>query len=156
MTIFFQRIMLALVAAGTLSFAPAALAADGKGSAEEASALVKKAVAFLKKNGKDKSLAEFSDGKGQFIDRDMYIFVIDLKGKMLAHGTLPKIIGKDVLEMKDPDGKFLFKDMLEVANTKGSGWVNYKWPNPISKNIEAKATYVEKVDDMILGAGIYK
>jgi hypothetical protein len=131
-------------------------AAPGKGTPDEAQAMVKKAVAYLKTHDRDAALAEFSNPKGGFIDRDMYIFVIDLQGKMIAHGTLPKIINKQVLEMKDADDKYLFKDMLAVANAAGSGWVHYKWPNPSSKTIEPKSTFVEKVGDLVIGCGVYK
>lgn len=150
-----NRMMAGLFMAGFVSLSPACLAAE-KGNADDATALVKKAVAYLKKNGREKGLAEFSDPKGAFIDRDLYIFVIDQKARMLAHGTLPKIIGKDVMEMKDADGNFLFKTMLELSNAKGGGWVHYKWPNPVTKAIEEKSTYLEKSGELVVGCGIYK
>lgn len=150
-----KRSFLGLVAAALIATTTGAHA-QGKGNEADAVALVKKAVDYLKKNGKDKALAEFSNPHGQFIDRDLYIFVIDQKAKMLAHGTLPKIIGKDVIEMKDADGGYLFKDMLAATATKPSAWVHYKWPNPVTKNIEAKSTYLERVDDLVIGCGIYK
>lgn len=152
---FLQMVIAILCAIGLLCHSPSSLA-QGKGSAEDAVALVKKAVDYYKKNGREKSLAAFSDGHGPFIDRDMYIFAIDQKAKMLAHGTLPKIVGKDVIEMKDADGNYLFKDMLAVTSAKNSGWVHYKWPNPQTKNIEAKSTYLEKADGLVIGCGIYQ
>lgn len=155
MTKILNKMLTGLLMAGFVSLSPACLAAD-KGNADDAAGLVKKAVAYLKKNGREKSLAEFSDPKGAFIDRDLYIFVIDQNAKMLAHGALPKIIGKDVLEMKDADGNFLFKTMLALTNAKGSGWVHYKWPNPITKAIDEKSTFIEKVGDLVVGCGIYK
>jgi cytochrome c len=133
----------------------AALAAE-TGTADEATAMVKKAVAFLKANGKEKALAEFNNQNGQFKNRDLYIFVQDMKGKMLAHGGNDKLIGKDLIDLKDADGKFFVKNLIEVASTKGSGWVDYKWTNPSTKAIEAKSSYVEKVDDVFVGCGIYK
>ncbi|WP_332852079.1 cache domain-containing protein [Duganella sp. S19_KUP01_CR8] len=133
-----------------------ASAAPDKSTPEQAQAMVKKAVAYMKSHDREAALTEFSNPKGSFIDRDLYIFVIDLQGKMVAHGALPKIINKQVLEMKDPDDKYLFKDMLAVANGAGSGWVNYKWPNPSSKAIEPKTTFVEKVGDLVIGCGVYK
>jgi signal transduction histidine kinase len=150
-----KRSFLGLVAAALIA-ATTGAHAQSKGNEADAVALVKKAVDYLKKNGKDKALAEFSNPKGEFIDRDLYIFVIDQKAKMLAHGALPKIIGKDVIEMKDADGGYLFKNMLAATATKQNAWVHYKWPNPISKNIEAKSTYLERVDDLVIGCGIYK
>lgn len=131
-------------------------AAGEHGTTEEATALVKKAVAYLKANGPEKSFTAFNDSKGEFTKNDLYIFVINRQGKMLAHGMLPKIIGKDVLEMKDADGKALFKDMLTATATKDSAWINYKWPNPTTKQIDDKSTYLEKIDDMVVGCGVYK
>lgn len=150
-----KRVFLGL-AAVSLFAAAAGVQAQSKGNEADAVALVKKAVDYMKKNGREKALAEFSNPQGQFIDRDLYIFVIDQKAKMLAHGALPKIIGKDVIEMKDADGGYLFKDMLAATATKQNAWVHYKWPNPVSKNIEAKSTYLERVDDLVIGCGIYK
>lgn len=134
----------------------AALAAGGKGSADEAVALVKKAANYLKNNDKEKAYAEFNNNKGQFIDRDLYIFVFDMTGKTLAHGTNPKLLGKNMTDLKDADGKYFVRSFIEVANTKGKGWVDYKWINPVSKAIEQKSTYIEKVGDVLVGCGIYK
>lgn len=148
----FQAIVFGLFA---LTFNMAAVAAD-KGSAEEATALVKKAVAYLKANGREKAFAEFNSPSGQFKDRDLYIFINDMNGKMWAQGANPKLIGKNLIDIKDVDGKYFIKDFIELAGTKGKGWVDYKWPNPVSKAVEQKSTYVEKVDDLVIGCGIYK
>jgi len=126
------------------------------GTKTEAEALVKKAVAFIKEHGKDKAFAEFSNPKGKFIDKDLYIFVYDMNGKCLAHGANQKMIGKDLAEMKDPDGKFYVKERIEIAKTKGKGWQDYKFTNPVSKKIEHKTAYIEKTDNFIVGSGIYK
>ena len=127
-----------------------------RGSAAEATAMVKKAAAFINANGKDKGFAEINNPSGQFKDRDLYVAVLDLKAVTLAHGGNPKLVGKDMIEMKDADGKLFIKQFIEVANSKGSGWVDYKWPNPVTKAIEGKSTYVEKIGDMIVICGIYK
>jgi signal transduction histidine kinase len=138
-----------------MGFVGVALAADN-GTPSEAEAMVKKAVEFLKANGKDKALAEFSNPKGKFIDRDLYIFVYDLDGKCVAHGFNQKMIGKDLLEMKDPDGKFYVKERIEIVKSKGSGWQDYKFTNPLSKKLEQKTAFVQKVEDVIIGCGAYK
>lgn len=140
----------------TLLFSAGALAAGEKGTKDEAQAMVKKAIAYLKANGREKAIAEFNNPTGQFRDRDLYVFVIDLNGKMLAHGSIARLVNKDVLDMKDADGNPLIRNFIEVAKAKGSGWVDYKWPNPTTKAVEAKSTYVEKLDDMVVGCGIYK
>ncbi len=132
------------------------LYAAEKGTKTEAEAMVKKAVAHLKANGKAKALADFSNPKGSFVDRDLYIFVYDLNGKCIAHGANQKMIGIDLIAMKDPDGKEYVKERVEIAKTKGKGWQDYKFPDPVTKQIGQKTAYIEKVDDMIVGCGAYK
>jgi cytochrome c len=134
----------------------APLHAADHGTAAEATAMVKKAIEYIKVNGKDKAYAEINNPKGVFRDRDLYVFVYDQKGVAQAHGTNPKMLGKNLMELKDADGVLIVKSFLEVGNTKGKGWVDYKWPNPVSKAIETKSTYVEKYEDVVVGAGIYK
>ena len=140
------------------AFLSASACAAERGTADEASTLVKKAVGFLKANGKEKAFIEFNNPKGQFADRDLYIFVYDLQGTNLSigNGNSAKMVGKNLMDMRDTDGKYIIKSFIETANTKGKGWVDYKWPNPVTKAIEQKSSYIEKVDDVIVGAGIYK
>lgn len=134
-----------------------ASAAADRGTAEEASVLVKKGIAYLKANGPEKAYAAFNDPAGQFVDRDLYLFVFDMSGKTLAHGANKKLLDKNLIELKDANGKTFIKEFLEVANKKGSGWIDYKWPHPVTKAIENKSSYVEKLpDNTIIGVGIYK
>ena len=141
---------------GALVVGFAALAAD-KGTAEEASAMVKKGVEFIKNNGKDKAFAEFNNPTGQFVKGDLYVMCYDMEGNNKCHGSNPKLIGKNLLEIKDATGVFIVKGFIETAKTKGKGWVDYKWPNAVTKAVENKSTYVEKVDDnLLIGVGIYK
>ena len=132
-----------------------ALAAEF-GTSAEAEAMVKKAIGMIKTDGKEKAFAEISNPKGKFVDRDLYIFVYDMAGKCLAHGFNQKMIGKDLIEMKDTDGKLYVKERVEIAKTKGKGWQDYKYTNPLSKKIEQKSAYIEKVEDLIVGCGVYK
>lgn len=129
------------------------------GSAQEATDLVKKVITYYKANGKDKTFAEINDPKGQFIVKDLYIFAGALKsgGPTMAHGANPKLIGKSLGDLKDVDGVYFVRKMNEVANSKeGKGWVDYKWPNPTTKELEKKSTYVERIDDLYFACGIYK
>jgi len=143
-------VLLALLVVGTTT------ARQKRGTSAEAEALVKKAVTFLKANGKDKAFAEFNDPKGKFVAGDLYIFVYDMTGKCVAHGSNPKMVGKDLIELKDADGKSFVQEREDIAKTKGSGWQNYKWNNPTTKKIEDKTAYIEKHDDLIIGCGAYK
>lgn len=126
------------------------------GTADEAKAIVEKAAAFIKANGKEKAFAEFTDPKGKFVDRDLYIFGVDFNGLTLAHGGNAKLVGKDMSGLKDSDGELFIKKMIDQAKAKGTGWVDYKWTNPVTKKIEAKSTYVQKQDEYFIGCGIYK
>ena len=118
--------------------------------------LVIKAESFYKTNGREKLLSELNNPKGRFVKGEIYVFALDMKGIGLANIN-PKLVGKDQFELKDADGKYFFKEMINVAKTKGNGWVNYKWTNPISKKIEAKTVYLQRIDDnTIIGCGTYK
>jgi signal transduction histidine kinase len=127
-----------------------------QGTPPQAEALVKKAIQFYKANGKAKAFEEFSNTSGKFVSGDLYVFVYDLTGKCVAHGGNPKMVGKDLLDMKDADGKAFVQERISIAKSKGKGWQNYKWTNPKSKKIEEKTAYIEKVDDIIIGCGAYK
>jgi cytochrome c len=124
-------------------------------TAAEAEAMVKKAAVYIKANGKDKALKEFTDGT-QFKKDDLYIFVLDSKCLTLAHGGNPKLVGKDMSGLKDANGKLVIKEIVDGAKTKGSGWSDYKWTNPVSKKIEDKSTYYMMADGMVIGCGVYK
>lgn len=138
-----------------LVMAGGACAAD-QGTAAEAEAMVKKAVAYVKANGSEKAAEEFTNGK-TFKDRDLYVSYLDLNGKALGHGANPKLVGKDLIGLKDPDGKPLVQMLVDVGKNKGKGWTeNYKFRNPITEKISEKAMYVERVGDNIVCVGIYK
>ncbi|MFZ2447706.1 MAG: cache domain-containing protein [Syntrophobacteraceae bacterium] len=132
----------------------AAHAAKG-GTKDEAVAMVKKAVEYMKANGNDKAFAEFGNPKGKFVDRDLYIVVYDLSGKCLAHGADKNLIGRDLISLKDVDGKEFIKERLQLMTIRPSGWQNYKWLNPLSNKVESKSMYIERTGDLIVGCGIY-
>jgi cytochrome c len=141
--------LLSLVVAGLVM----PLQAETKAEAE---AMVKKAIAFAKAQGTDKALAEISKTDGQFVKGALYVFVYDLQGKVRAHGQNPKLVDKDMLEAKDPDGVFYVKERIALVKAKGKGWQDYKFSNPTSKKIEDKTAYVELHDNLIFGCGVYK
>ena len=122
---------------------------------ENAVALVKKAVAYYKANGMDKALEEFIKPGGQFVEGDLYIFVYDLNGTMLAHPNRA-LIGQNLIDRPDAKGKMFRKDIIGIAKTKGSGWVDYVYTNPKTLEDEAKTTYFEKADELVICCGIYK
>lgn len=125
-------------------------------TAAEATAMVKKGIAFIKANGADKGHAEISNKKGQFIDRDLYLVVYGLDGMVLAHGANEKMIGKNLIDLRDVDGKEFVKERVEMAKSKGTFWQDYKFTNPTTKKIEPKSMYCEKLDNAAVCGGIYK
>ncbi|EHR69055.1 Cache domain protein [Burkholderiales bacterium JOSHI_001] len=122
----------------------------------EAEALVKKAVAMVKSAGPDKTFEEVTNGKS-LKDRDLYVFIYDLNGKCLAHGANPKLVGKDLIGMKDPDGKPLIKMLVDVAKDKGKGWTDtVKFRNPVTDQIQSRVNYIERVGDLAVGSGVFR
>jgi cytochrome c len=145
-----------VIATACVLLASILFAGEKRGTPAQAEAMVKKAIEFIKAQGQEKALAEISNKEGKFVDGDLYCFVYDMNGKCLAHGGNIKQVGKDLIELKDPDGKSFVKERIEIAKTKGKGWQNYKWSNPTTNAIESKTAYVEKCGDVIVGCGAYK
>jgi cytochrome c len=150
-----KKFLIATLCIG-LVFGSVAYAATEGGTAEEAMALVDKAVALAEESGIDKAVLAFNDTAGEFVMKDLYIFVVDMSGTVLAHGAKAELIGKNLMSLQDTDGKFIIKDMIEMAKTKSEGWVDYKWENPMTKSIGNKSTYFRKVKDILVCCGVYR
>ncbi len=151
-----QFIVHALVAALVGVFATTAQAKEGNATGPEATTMVKKGVAFIKASGKDKGYAEITSKSGQFTDRDLYLVVYGIDGVVRAHGANEKMVGKNLIDLKDVDGKAFVRERTELALSKGTFWQDYKFTNPVSRKIEPKSMYCEKLDDAVVCGGIYK
>lgn len=147
--------VLAMVLAAVFFAAGFAFSAE-KGTGKEAKIMVEKGIDYIKAHGKKAAFAEFSNPKGKFINKDLYLFALDFKGITLAQGGNPKLVGKNMINVRDADQKYFIKDMIALAKTKGSGWLDYKWTNPITKKVEDKSTYIQRYADFFIGCGIYK
>jgi signal transduction histidine kinase len=150
-----QFVAAAALLAGVLAGVNVATAAEF-GTKDEAVAMVKKAVVFIKDQGPDKAYSEISNKSGPFIDRDLYVVVYGLDGKVLAHGANSKLIGKDLLDAQDVDGKPYVKERVELARAQPTFWQDYKFANPVSKKVEPKQMYCERVGETAVCSGIYK
>ncbi|GGC97734.1 cache domain-containing protein [Undibacterium terreum] len=145
-----------------LSLSALSLAASVAAHAEPASkdaavALVDKAVANVKKKGVEAACKDFADPSGGYIQGELYVFVQDTQAKMICHATNAKMNGKDLSQLKDADGKQFAKAMSDLAVAKGTGWVDYQWVNPVTKELEPKSSYIKRVNDtVLLGVGIYR
>jgi cytochrome c len=151
----FTHIGGALLVAALAAFSGTASAAGGA-TKDEAVAMVKKAVAYIKTEGPDKAYAEISNPSGQFVDRDLYIVVYGLDGMVLAHGADAKRIGTNQIDDKDPDGKAFVKERVDLAATQRSFWQTYKFMNPVAKTVEPKEMYCERLDLTVVCGGVYK
>lgn len=144
----------ALLAAASLTLP--ALAADERAKPEEAKAMLAKAVAHVKAVGPEKALADFMVKPGPWVDRDLYMSVYDMSGKTLAHGANPRMVGKDNINLQDANGKFHVKERLDMVKAKGKGQQEFAFLNPMTKQIEPKVMFFEKVGDLVLACGSYK
>jgi cytochrome c len=150
----FKQLVMRILAV-SLTLAAGAVHA-GNATAEEATAMVKKGVAFIKAEGTEKGYAEISNKQGRFIDRDLYLVVYGLDGTVLAHGANDKMIGKNLIDLQDIDGKAFVKERVELARTKTTFWQDYKFTDPVTKKIEPKSTYCERLDASVVCGGIYR
>ena len=126
------------------------------GSAKEAEAMVRKAVAHIKAAGAQKAYQDFTGRAAGYVDRDLYVVVYDLEGRVLAHGQNPKMVGKELIDLLDPDGKAYVKERVELAKSKNSFWHDYKFTDPVTKKVLPKSTYCERVESTAVCVGIYK
>ncbi|MBV7538681.1 cache domain-containing protein [Duganella sp. sic0402] len=126
------------------------------GQEEDAKDLVKKASAYIKANGIAKACVDFADPAKGFRTDDRYVYVHDIRAKMICNPGSPRTEGKDMIDVRDMDGKYFNREMVRIATTQGSGWVEYKWTNPKTQNMQDKKSYIERQGDLIVGSGFYK
>lgn len=122
---------------------------------EYARGWVDDAKTFYLISGKRIALAEFTNPCGMFSEGAFYIFVLNCRGIMLAHGVNERFVGEDFIDLKDFEGRPFMKEIVDTAMEKGSGWVEYKWYHPRTKKILPKNVYFEKVDNLIICCGAY-
>jgi cytochrome c len=132
----------------------AAIAADPI-TKDQAVAMVKKAVAYIKEQGPDKAYAEIDNKTGQFVDGDLYIAVVGLDGTLLAYGSDAHRVGDNVIDLKDVDGQEVIKERVALAKSQPSFWQSYKFMNPVSKKIEPKEMYCETLEQTVVCGGVY-
>lgn len=152
------RVLSWLLAAGLSGAAGATGALDERGTREEARAMVDAAVEHVKKVGPEQAFKDFTDkANATWHKKDLYVFAYTRDGVNVAHGANERLVGKNLIEVRDPNGKFLIKALRDAALA-GGGWVEYEWPHPLTKRVEAKASYVRQTVnyDGWLGVGVYR
>jgi len=132
--------------------------AQDRGTRDDAKALNDAAVAHIKKVGLDQAVKDFSADKAKWAPKDIFPFVQEFSGVMRFHIN-EKMIGKNFLEVKDASGKEFAKEMIGIARApKATGWVDYEWSHQVTKKIEDKTSYIQRVPgaEMFVGVGIYR
>ena len=128
-----------------------------QGSADEACALVEKAHALVTREGVERARQVFTQADGGFIDRDLYIFIVDREGRYLVHGLKPAMNGHRVHELPGIDGDRFVREAWAAASANGQHWVEYDIVNPDTGKVQPKASYVVALNDrLLLGCGIYR
>jgi len=125
--------------------------------AKKAKKLVDDGVKYYLDNGEAKAFAEFDKPDGKFVDGELYLFTYDFNGKCVSHGANKALIGKDLIGLKDSDGKLLVKDFIELVKKQKEGWVDFMWTHPQTKKNTPKKAYVRQIGtkDLVIGCGYY-
>ena len=123
---------------------------------DDAVTMVKKAVATIKDQGIEKGYAEISTAGGKFVSGEIYVVVQGFNGITLAHATNPKLIGRNMIDEQDVDGKYFAKDLVEIGQKQASFWYDFKFVNPATKKIQVKDMYCETVTPTVVCAGVYR
>ena len=153
-----RKQFLALIPAVFLSLAACDPAlAQQRGTKDDAKAMVEAAVAHAKKVGAEQALKDFQSDKATWMKKDLYVFAYDLQGNCRALVANDKMVGKNLLEMKDPNGKFFIREFIALVNSKGAGWVDYDFADPLTRKMGSKSSYVQKLPgfDGFVGVGVY-
>jgi signal transduction histidine kinase len=148
------RSLTALVFSALLSVS--ALAQD-HGTKDEAKAMVNAALAHIKSAGNTKAFGDFNTDKATWTKKDLYVVIQDIKGNVLAHGANEKLVGKNLIDFKDQNGKLFVQELISVGS-KGEGWVDYDFTNPTTKKVEGKSSFVKRIPgfDGIVLVGVYR
>lgn len=124
---------------------------------KEAVAMAERGAALVKAKGKEEMIRKINAKDPDFVQGSLYVDMRDVKtGIVLAHPFNPSIVGKDLTDVPDANGKKYRREIIELAASKGKGWVDYQYKNPTTGKIEPKTTYILLVDGVVLEAGLYK
>ena len=126
------------------------------GAPEQARAMSERASAYIVTAGEAKALAGFTGRDSGFVDGDLFVFCYDRLGVVVAHGENASLVGRNLLHLKDSDGREPIALGLKAGFESGRGWIDFKWPNPATKKIERKSAYMIRTNDVVCGVGYYR
>jgi len=133
------------------------LSADNLSREKAVKALVDRAEKFYLENGEQKAFEEFNKPAGKFVEGELYLFVYDMNGKCFSHGANKALIGQNLINLKDPNGKLVIKELVDIVKKSNEGWSNFIWAHPQTKKNEPKRSYVKRIGkkDILVGCGYY-
>jgi hypothetical protein len=141
---------------GLLVTASDGVAAGQGATAEEAKAMLERAVAAIKAD-EAAALTAFTAGTAGFKNRDLYVFCGNAAdGITTAHGADATQVGQSMRDVIDKAGKKIGEEFYRVAAEGEFNVVEYLWPRPGETEAVPKASYVTKAADQICGVGYYK
>lgn len=139
-----------------LGLAAAAVASPVAGpAAQDAVALVEQGAAFLRAQGKAELIRRINARDPMFYHGDLYLHMRDARtGVMLAHPLHPSLVGQDLTDVPDANGRKYRRDILELAATRGKGWVDYTYKSPADGHAQPRSNYITRVGDVVLESAI--
>ena len=144
----FKKIGLSLVLGASISYGAAI---------SDVQPFVEKAYKLCQEKGNEACFKEFNNTKGEFVKGELYIFAYKFDGELLALGSNPQIVGRNLFKIKDKNGAYIIQDLSKLAQTKGEGWYDYQWSHPNTKKVTPKTSFIKRIDgNMFIGSGIYK
>jgi cytochrome c len=150
-----MKLLPALATAALSLASTTAFAADP--TEKDAISMAERGASLVKSKGKEEMIKRINAKDPDFVQGSLYVDMRDVKtGIVLAHPYNPSIVGKDLTDVPDANGKKYRREIIELAAAKGKGWVDYQYKNPTTGKIEPKTTYILLVDGVVLEAGLYK
>lgn len=152
----------AIVAANVIAAAAAlfphhdAMAQESRASRADAERMVRKGVEFIRRSGKERAASEFTAPSRSYVDRDLYLVIYDMDGNCIAHGQNAKQVGRNLMDLTDPDGRPFIRERVAMARSKPQFWQDYKFTDPLTKRVLPKQMYCERATDLLVCGGIYK
>ncbi|QXL83398.1 methyl-accepting chemotaxis protein [Comamonas sp. NLF-1-9] len=127
-----------------------------RGTADEAQALVYRALELVNQVGLAAAADRFHDTTSDFLDRDQYIFVFDRQGVYQVFGATPAMVGKTVNDVRGLDGPYVLREFFAAAQ-RGGGWVDYEIVNPVTRVVDEKTSFIQPLGpEHIIGCGVFK
>jgi TRAP-type uncharacterized transport system substrate-binding protein len=154
-----MRLARAFLAAFGTSFVATSvlpLSAAEFGSRDEAIAMVRRVQEKFRKDGPDATFKAINNKA--FVDRDLFPWVYRLSDATnMANALFPAVRGKQAIDLKDQDGKFITQEWIRIATTPPyRGWSNYRWPNPVTNTDDDNSAWIERMGDYLVGVGIHR